>query len=456
MADNKKITDLAAATTPLAGTEVAEIVQGGVNKQVPVSEFGGGGGGTVTSVTGTTNRITSTGGDTPVIDIAAAYDAAITAQIAAAQVGLWDDRGTFSAAGGAYPSSGGSGTAGAILKGDIWTISVAGTLPTGQVVEVGDTVRALIDTPGNTQANWAIQQNNIGYVPENVANKDASGGYAGLTLFKINFKNALNTFTSFFTNSNTAARTYTFQDRNGTIADNTDLALKTDQLTTFIRPTASHTLDSTDLAAINAGNDLVIEMNVASANDLTVPLNATVAFPVGTKITGIQYGVGQTSIVAAGGVTIHTSSGDFLARAQYAPFMLEKVATDEWYLSNGTTPGAVISSGTYTPSLTNTTNVAASTAYACQYLRIGASVTVSGKVSIDPTAAGDTVLGMSIPIASAFSQEFHAGGVAAAYAVAGLSAAILADATNDRFTFRFTAVDTANRDFFFSATYQII
>lgn len=57
-------------------------------------------------------------------------------------------------------------------------------------------------------------------------NKDATGGYVGMTLFKINFKNVLNTFTSFFTNSNTAARTYTFQDRNGTIADDTDLALK--------------------------------------------------------------------------------------------------------------------------------------------------------------------------------------------------------------------------------------
>lgn len=84
-------------------------------------------------------------------------------------IGLWDDRGSFNASGGAYPSSGGSGTAGAIMKGDIWTISVAGTLPTGQIVEPGDTVRALIDTPGNTQANWAILQNNIGYVPVNKA-----------------------------------------------------------------------------------------------------------------------------------------------------------------------------------------------------------------------------------------------------------------------------------------------
>jgi hypothetical protein len=87
---------------------------------------------------------------------------------------LWDDRGNFDASVNAYPSSGGSGTAGAIKKGDIWTISVAGTLPTSQVVEIGDTVRAKQDTPGNTQANWAIQQNNIGYVPENAANKATS------------------------------------------------------------------------------------------------------------------------------------------------------------------------------------------------------------------------------------------------------------------------------------------
>jgi len=57
-------------------------------------------------------------------------------------------------------------------------------------------------------------------------NKDVTGGVAGLTLFKINFKNAADTFTNFLTNATTAARTYTFQDRDGTIADNTDLALK--------------------------------------------------------------------------------------------------------------------------------------------------------------------------------------------------------------------------------------
>jgi hypothetical protein len=45
-----------------------------------------------------------------------------------------------------------------------------------------------------------------------------------LTSNKLNFRNVANTFISFFTNTNTAARTYTFQDRDGTIADATDIA----------------------------------------------------------------------------------------------------------------------------------------------------------------------------------------------------------------------------------------
>lgn len=59
---------------------------------------------------------------------------------------------------------------------------------------------------------------------EDKVNKDASGGYVGLTLFKINFKNALGTFISFFTNANTAARTYIFPDKDLTVAGLVDFA----------------------------------------------------------------------------------------------------------------------------------------------------------------------------------------------------------------------------------------
>lgn len=50
LGNSKKISELDAASTPLAGTELVEIIQSGENKQVAVSNIGAGGGGTVTSV----------------------------------------------------------------------------------------------------------------------------------------------------------------------------------------------------------------------------------------------------------------------------------------------------------------------------------------------------------------------------------------------------------------------
>lgn len=83
-------------------------------------------------------------------------------------VGLLDDRGNFDASSNTFPAAGGSGSAGAILKGDLWTISVAGTLG-GTSVTPGDIVRALTDTPGQTASNWAVSETNIGYAALNAA-----------------------------------------------------------------------------------------------------------------------------------------------------------------------------------------------------------------------------------------------------------------------------------------------
>jgi hypothetical protein len=94
-------------------------------------------------------------------------------EISAAVAGLLDDRGNYDASVNTFPASGGSGTAGAILKGDLWTISVAGTLG-GTPVTIGDVVRSLSDSPGQTASNWVVTENNIGYVPENNANKSNS------------------------------------------------------------------------------------------------------------------------------------------------------------------------------------------------------------------------------------------------------------------------------------------
>jgi len=90
------------------------------------------------------------------------------------------------------------------------------------------------------------------------------------------------------------------------------------------RQTASYTLALTDL------NQLV-EINNASANTLTVPLNSSIAFAIGSKIDIAQYGAGQTTITPATGVTIRSYSGALKIAGQYGACTLVKIATNEWY-----------------------------------------------------------------------------------------------------------------------------
>jgi len=98
---------------------------------------------------------------------------AIKTYVDSALAGLLDYRGGYNASSNVFPSSGGSGTAGAVMKGDMWVISVAGTLG-GSAVQVGDSIISNTDTPGQTGSNWNILNSNISYVPEDAANKATS------------------------------------------------------------------------------------------------------------------------------------------------------------------------------------------------------------------------------------------------------------------------------------------
>lgn len=261
------------------------------------------------------------------------------------------------------------------------------------------------------------------------------------------------------------------------------------------RQTASYTLVLTD------ANNKIVEMNVGSANNLTIPPNSSVAFPIGTVITFVQYGAGLTTTVAGAGVTIRSSSGLLTAAAQYSAVVIEKTGTDEWYLWNGL-PGQALSktddtnvtltlggtptlsllaatsltlgwtgvlstsrggsgtatpSGTYTPTLTNTTNVTASTAYITGYYVVGSTVTVFGKVDIDANLAASTAteLQMNLPVASNLAAEQDLAGNAISDAVASLTARIKGDGTTDRASFVFKALSINNDSYSFEFSYQI-
>lgn len=110
----------------------------------------------------------------PVSTAQAAADAAVlsTAKTYAdgLVVGLWDDRGSFDASVNTYPTTGGSGAAGAILKGDIWTINQVAV--SGPLVgyAVGTNLRATVDAPAQVSAKWAVTEVGLGYVPYNSTN----------------------------------------------------------------------------------------------------------------------------------------------------------------------------------------------------------------------------------------------------------------------------------------------
>jgi len=95
--------------------------------------------------------------------------------------------------------------------------------------------------------------------------------------------------------------------------------------------TASYTLVLAD------ADQKLVTLSVASANTVSIPTNASVAYPTGSVINVIQIGAGQTTIQASSsGTTTIDSTGATTAapklRAQFSAASCIKVATDTWYV----------------------------------------------------------------------------------------------------------------------------
>lgn len=199
---------------------------------------------------------------------------------------------------------------------------------------------------------------------------DTTGNYVGsvavsglgLSIANTGTEGGTFTITSNATDANTGS-TLVFRDASGSFSAGTITATLSGNATTSSRlatarnialsgdVTGSASFDGstnvtiattmaplTIVAETNANRDLVagdknalIRMNNAGANTVTVPTNATVPFGIGTQINVIQIGDGQTSFVAAAGVTINTPE-TLKLRKKFSSALLVKVGTDEWDL----------------------------------------------------------------------------------------------------------------------------
>jgi hypothetical protein len=99
------------------------------------------------------------------------------------------------------------------------------------------------------------------------------------------------------------------------------------------RPAANAQTGTTYTLALT-DNGLLVTLANASAITLTVPTNASVAFPVGAVIDLAQTGAGLVTISAAGGVTVSQIAGTLKMLGQYSVVRLRKTGTNTW-LANG-------------------------------------------------------------------------------------------------------------------------
>lgn len=76
----------------------------------------------------------------------------------------------------------------------------------------------------------------------------------------------------------------------------------------------------------------LIQINNAAARTITIPANASVAFPIGTQIRFSRKGAGQPIISGAVDVTVNSDGSQNQISPQHAIATIIKVGTDEWIL----------------------------------------------------------------------------------------------------------------------------
>jgi hypothetical protein len=96
------------------------------------------------------------------------------------------------------------------------------------------------------------------------------------------------------------------------------------------RPTRTDITANATLALVDEGK--VLRVNSASNLTITIPLNASVAFPIDTEIAVLRYGEGTVAISPTAGVELNSINDEREIKGQFGSVALKKIDTDEWVL----------------------------------------------------------------------------------------------------------------------------
>jgi len=185
----------------------------------------------------------------------------------------------------------------------------------------------------------------------------------------------------------------------GTLSAQTDLQaaldLKSDKIPNINTETVDYTLVLTDE---------FVSMDKATAVNLTVPPNSSVAFPLNKYIPVLQAGIGTVNFVAGVGVTITSSSGNLTTPSQNSIVGLIQTGIDDWQLINGSLGDIIDWSTGITP-----VGWASFTTKQAYYIDDGRRVFLTGQIS--GTGDSGTTASFSLPVAANSTVYATAAGV---------------------------------------------
>ena len=117
-------------------------------------------------------------------------------------------------------------------------------------------------------------------------------------------------------------------DAKGRITSATTNALNNTNIATTVQAekTGAYTLVLTDA-------NTVLRFNLSAGANMTIPTNATVAFPVGSQVLVQQVGASQVTVVGASGVTLQSAGAKTKTNVQHSVLTAIKVSTDTWVLA---------------------------------------------------------------------------------------------------------------------------
>jgi hypothetical protein len=120
-------------------------------------------------------------------------------------------------------------------------------------------------------------------------------------------------------------------------------------------------------------------------------------------------------------------------------------------------PAGNLNSGTYTPTLTASTNVADITLLKAFYTRVGNVVTVNVTGTVDPTDSGQTLFYISLPIASNLSAASDLCGTGVKYDNTAVTPIYIeADSANDRAAAYLFPANLADTSFKITFSYVVL